>query len=314
MTREGILTPKRASCLFLLCVLVLDLSIKVSAQHTRVAAIIERINGTVILKQNGKQVTLNSKTDIARKLLAGDSVHCEKGATLTLRLASRVTELDENSGWFVIPQASTAQTDTRQKALDAYGRPGGRSRGPLFNPRVYSPAEDGFAAADLFALRWTPLKSGCSISFTIEDASHKELWRQANVDGAAEKLDPPDARAALKQFQDKSEVRKLILNISSTCEEADSTTFYLLSAGSEQRLKDELAVWDLESDQLFAHLGRASVFFDAKMFAQVAGEYEAALALAPNSVALISNTAGAERQAGNIRRAKEVESRLVGNQ
>ena len=291
-------------------VLILSFRSELIAQQG-VSAIVEKISGTVLLKQNGKQITLNAKTDIARRLFAGDSVHCESGAKLSLRVGGRATELDDKSGWFVIPQP-TSQTDPRQRAIDAYGRIGGRSRGgPIPTSLVYSPADMSDVVPEFFVIRWTSFKSPCLQSLMIVDDRGKKLWEQARVNSAIGRLNSGSARQALVNYQAKSETRKLTLKFASACGTPDESTFYLLSLENEQKLKNELARWDKESDHLFAHLGRASVFGEARMSTLAADEYEAALALAPQSRDLIDSTAKAEGEAGNVQRMKQLEKRLT---
>jgi len=291
---------------------VLLLSLPMNAMGQKpVAAIVEKISGTVMLKQNGKQITLNPKTDIARRLFAGDSLHCEQGAKLTLRVGGRFTELDDKSGWFTIPSMISTHEDPRLRAIEAYGRIGGRSRGPLPLSILYSPMNQSATTPDSFTIRWTPLKSGCVASFVLEEPSGSRLWDQTNVDGTLGVLSSDSARQALLNYRSKSSATLLRLKLVDSCGDSDEATFDLLSVADEQALKTELAQWDSDADKLLTHLGRASAFSDRRMFFQAAEEYEAALALAPDSHDLIDSTIGAERKAGNLRRAMELEKRLA---
>jgi hypothetical protein len=301
---------KNATRLIVGLVLLFSLHPATNGQQTRVAAIVEKVSGTVSLKQNGKQSTLNAKTDIARRLFAGDRVHCEAGAKLSLRIGGRSTELDANSGWFEIPKVAPGAPDPRQRAIDAYGRIGGRNRGVVSHSIVYSPTDGGSTTPELFVIRWTPLKSKCVVSFEVQDLNGKKLWRQTKVGGALGVLNSKSARQALVSYRSRSREAELKLRYTDSCGEPDESTFQLLSVANEQKLKTELAQWDNEPNQLIAHLGRASVFIERKIFSQAAEEYEAALALAPESVDLIESTSGAERQTGNTPRAKELEKRL----
>jgi len=282
--------------------------VKVVGQRP-VAAIVEKVSGTVLLKQSGKQFTLNPRTDIARRLFAGDSVHCQARANLSLLVGGRATELDDKSGWFVIPNTSSAQADSRQRAIDAYGRIGGRKRGPAPLSSLYSPADDTAITPDLFVIRWTLVKGGCVASFALEEPNGNRLWMQTNVDATLGVLKSDSARQALINFRSKSRATLLLLKLVNSCGESAVISFDLLSVAEEQSLKAELNQWDSEADKLLTHLGRASAFSDRRMFFQAAEEYEAALATAPDSHDLIDSAIGAERKAGNLTRAKELEER-----
>lgn len=278
--------------------------------QSHVGAIVEKFDGKVLLKQNGKQLELNSKTDVARRLYAGDSVHCELNARLTLRIGGRTTELDDKSGWFVIPR-STTQADPRQQAIDEYGRIGGRSRGPISNSILNSPADDSMATPDFFFISWAPVERRCRISFTLEGPGGKRLWTDSGIEGAAGVLESDAAREALVNYRREFGGGEFRLKLIDSCGHSDQSNFGMLSTVQEQKLKTALALWDQEENELFARLGRASVFIQARMPPQAAKEYEAALALAPDSLDLIESTGGAERLTGNVRRARELEKRLI---
>ena len=276
----------------------------------RAGAIVERISGAVLLKQNGKQIRLNAKADVARVLYVGDGVYCEKGARLSLRIGSKTTELDERSGWFTIPPRVSSQSDPHQKAIDEYGRIGGRDKGFISNSTVYSPSDKSVVMPELFVIRWTPLKRRCVASFVIQKPDGQELWRQDKVNGASGSLISAAARQALMNYRAKVGAATLLLKLKDSCGNDDQETFRLLSAASEESLKGELAFWDHEPDKLIAHLGRASVFGRYSIFPQAAEEYEAALAAAPKSHDLLLRTISAHRRTGNRARANQLEKRL----
>ena len=273
-------------------------------------AIVERISSTVLLRQKGKQISLNPKSDIARVLYIGDSVHCEKGARLSLSIGGRTTELDENSGWFTIARRVSSQSDPHEKALAAYGRTGGRDRGFVSNSTVYSPADESAVMPELFVIRWTPLKRRCVASFVIQTPDGQELWRQDKVNGAPGSLESGIARQALMTYRTKVDEGTLLLRLKDSCGNEDHLTFTLVSVADEKSLKEELAFWDHEPEKLIAHIGRASVFSRYRMFPQAAEEYEAALAAAPKSHDLLLRTISAHRRTGNRARAERLERRL----
>lgn len=296
----------------LILVTILSLiSVCALGQERLTGAIVEKIAGAVILKQNGKPIRLNSKSDIGRALREGDSVYCEKGAKLTLKTGSRTLELDEYSGWYTIVPPDSAKF---KKALDAYGRTGGRDRGGFTVPILFAPANESFVAPDQFVLRWSLLKQSCVMSFTIRDSNGKEIWQQNGVEGASGSLKADALQQALLGYREKKPAALLQLSLSDTCGNEDRVTFSLLPVANEKSLNEELAAWSGEADQLMLHLGRASVFVDHQMFPEAAEEYEVALTLAPDSVSLLKRTIDAERRTGNRSRAKALESRLAQKQ
>jgi hypothetical protein len=291
----------------LLAVLLLA-SAGVQSQQRQVGAIVEKVNGPVILKQANKQIRLNSKSDVGRALYVSDSVNCEKGGTLRLISGSKILELDESSGWYTIAPPERPQF---KKVLDAYGRTGGRDRGAgLAIPIMYAPANEGSVAPAQFVVRWAPLKASCMVSFLILDASGRELWRLQGVNGTSGSLRPDTARQALISYSEQKSPGPLQLKLSDTCGDEDQVSFTLLSAANEKSLSLDLAVWERERDELLAHLGRASVFLDYDMFPEAADEYEAALSLAPESQSLLTRTIAAEGRIGNRARARALEARL----
>ena len=296
----------RVRCLTLLVVVGL-LPVCVPGQERATGAIVEKLSGSVILKQNGKETKLNARSDIGRDLHVGDIVSCQKDAKLTLRAGSRTLELDEYSGAYTIVAPDSPKF---KKVVDAYGRTGGRDRGGFTVPILYAPANESSVVPDQFVLRWAPLKQSCVISLIVHDAKGQELWQQSKVDGAIGSLNSDALHQALIGYREKKPTAVLQLDLADTCGDEDRVTFSLLSLADEKSLKEELGGWAGEQDQLMVHLGRAAVFFEYQMFPETAEEYEAALALAPESQSLLKRTIDAERRIGNRARAKALASQL----
>jgi hypothetical protein len=304
---------KNCRALFICALLVLALSLKATGQGRDAVAIVERLSGAVVLEQKGKAkpFRLNAKSDLARTLYAADRVHCEPGGKLTLRIGNRVTELDERSGWFTISRPASDKSDQIQKAIAEYGRIGGRKKGGGPLALVYSPANESGVMPEIFVLRWIPLTRKCSASLIIQEPGGKQLWRQDNVDGKVGSLDSTLAREALNSYRAKVGAGTLFLRLTDSCGHADQSRFDVLSLQDEQSLKKELVSWNDETNKLIAHLGRASVFTSYEMYPQVAEEYEAALALAPQSHDLLAKTIDAQHRSGNQARADELEKRQL---
>jgi hypothetical protein len=304
---------KASRTLIVSAFLVFALCSKATGQGRDAVALVERLSGAVVLQQKGnaKSLRLNAKSDLARPLYAGDRVHCEPGGELTLRIGNRVTELDEKSGWFTISRPADAKSDRIQKALAEYGRTGGRKKGGGPQPLVYSPTDESVVMPEMFVLRWIPLMRKCGASLVIQEPKGDKLWRQDNVDGTVGSLDSALARQALNTYRAKVGEGTLFLKFTDSCGHTDQARFDVLSLEDEQALKTELGLWNDETDKLIAHLGRASVFVSYRMFPQVAEEYEAALALAPQSHDLLKRTIDAHLKSGNRVRVTQLEKRLL---
>lgn len=309
-------TSLKTSCLLLIstAILILLCSPGVLSQQPPAAAIIEKISGAVILDHNGKQITLNPKTDIARRLFAGDRLYCKKGAKLTLRTGKKPTELDGNSNWFTISAPRSSRSETAiQTALAAYGRVGGRNRRTHGKSILFSPADDSVVVPELFTVRWVPTRKNCVAAIEMQGPDGEILWEAKNLDGASGKQDAEAARQALRTYRKGNQTGSVRLKLTDSCGTASHSDFTVLSAEDENSLHEELRVWDSEHETLIKHLGRASVFSQYQMYSHVADEYEQALALAPTSRDLLLRTIEAQRLIGNMKRAKELERRLKNN-
>lgn len=276
-------------------------------------ALVEKISGTVFLRHdaNAKQSRLDPKSDAARRLYPGEQVRCEPGGFLRLRVGGRLRDINGPSGWFTIPREASGQTDPLRKALDEYGRRGGRDRGgKVPTVVVFSPSDRSVVRPDIFTIRWVPLKPQCDASFTIHDADGKQIWRQGHVRGTAGVLNSVAARRALRKYHREQGEGSLTLTLTGSCGEETQSAFSLLSLTDEQSLKREIVQWNKEPGSLTRHLGRAAVFTRYGMFPQAAEEYEAALAKAPQSRDLLMRTIVAQRRVGNSAREQELSKRL----
>jgi len=276
-------------------------------------ALVEKVSGTVFLRHdaNAKQKRLDPKSDAARRLYPGEQVRCEPGGFLRLRVGGRLREIHGPSGWFTIPRATSSQADPLQKALDEYGRRGGRDRGGQApTVVVFSPSDRSVVRPDIFTIRWVPLREKCETSFTIRDAGGEQIWRQEHVRGTAGVLKSVAAQRALRKYRSELGAGPLILTLTGSCGDETQSGFSLLRVTDEQSLKREIVQWDREPGSLTRHLGRAAVFTRYQMFPQAAEEYEAALARAPQSRELLLRTIVAQRRVGNSAREQELSRRL----
>jgi CHASE2 domain-containing sensor protein len=280
----------------------------VSAQD-HPAGIIESISGTVFLKQNGKQTRLNSKTDIARRVYPGDSIRCAKGAKATVRISGKKTDIDDKLSWFVIPNTISSRRDSAQRAIDEYGRIGGRNRRITHRAILFSPADESVVAPQSFVIRWAPARKNCLATVEIQQLGSEVLWQQKNIDSAAGELNSQSAREVLESYRSRADADTLRLKLNDSCGNSDQSDFTVLSVAEENSLKRDLKFWDSDGESLMNHIGRAAVFNQYRMFSHVAEEYEQALVIAPRSRDLLLRTIEAQRLIGNLVRVKELQRR-----
>lgn len=319
-SRDRVATEKsvKISCcsLILTAIVILNCNSRVVAQR-HPSAIIEEFSGVVLLKHDGKQVRLNAKTDLVKRLYPGDSIRCTKGSKAKVSIGGKKHELDENSGWFVISDVVVSRSDLRQKqiqlAINEYGRIGGRNRRIDRRSIVFSPADESVVDPESFIIRWIPAKKNCVGTIEIQNSGGDILWQEKNVDSATGELKSDAARQALERYRDASDVATLRLKLNDSCRNTDHTDFTLLSISEEDSLKEELKLWDSDGESLMNHLGRAAVFYRHRMFSNVAEEYEQALALAPMSRDLLLRTIDAQSFIGNLTRAKELQRAIRRN-
>src|SRR3989442_6462 len=227
-------------------VVVLVFSFLANCQEGSVG-FVEEIRGPVFLRQdaNAKSVRLDPKSDAARRLYSGQQVRCERGGVLRLRLGGKIKNIGAGSAWFTIPQATRSKVDPLQKALDEYGRTGGRERGePL---QVFSPSAHSIVIPALFVIRWIPSTAKCTVSLAIREVEGKEVWRQNDTDGSLGSLDSNSARQALTKYRAETGQGPLLLRLTDSCANETLVTFSLLSLKSETSLREELAFWDKQT-------------------------------------------------------------------
>jgi hypothetical protein len=161
-----------------------------------------------------------------------------------------------------------------------------------------------------FVIRWNQGPAIRTIALIIQVPGGGVVWRQDGVGGAPGSLASEPARQALATYRAEMGEGPLLLRVVDSDSNVTQVSFSLISALGEQSLRQELALWDRDTGQLVSHLGRASVFARARMFAQAADEYEAALLAAPESRDLLISTILSHRRTGNVARVEELTTRL----
>jgi len=275
-----------------------------------VAGMLVEIKGDALIRtRDGAESRLDARRDRVRVVYEGEKFRCpRKGCVLKLKLGREVKVIRGPSPWFTI---ESAESEAYRKAMADVVRKGGRSRGvlrPVYSPAAYG---NGAAASSTFTVRWTPAGRGSKVWLKLSGARGEELWRRDALDGDAGSLSSPELRRALALYRDESEDVELVLDWRDDTGLTQQSKFELLSARREGELDAALASWGAEPDALMRHLGRASVYNSFKLLPQAAEEYEAALALAPESRDLLRRTVTAQFSTGNVLRAEELERRLA---
>jgi hypothetical protein len=130
------------------------------------------------------------------------------------------------------------------------------------------------------------------------------------VDVASRELTDGDLRALLRQRQAAGNTGALAMVLSADGVE-QSVSFSVLGHAEERAVDAEQAAF-ASAPGLLPRLGRAHVLLRHRLYHDAASEYEAALALAPESRVLLCKTFEAQRLTGNLARAGELRRRLEG--
>lgn len=284
-------------------------SLSALSQDCTVAAVVKEIRGTVWLKANAdtSRIKLNPKTDKGRRLCVADQVQSNSGSVLRIGNGEVSKEIRTSSGWYTIRSLSSPASRTARNFLENYGRIGGRERGEQIP--VFAPSPHSVVMPQKFVIRWKTAPALRTITLVIE-TPEGELWRRDAVAGTHGSIIPTNARRALATYRASGGEGPLFLNLIDGDGKKILVSFSLISEAGEQSLKKDLSFWDAEPVPFIAHVGRASVFTRARMFADAAEEYEEALKGAPESRDVLISTIAAHQRTGNIDRANELMKRL----
>jgi hypothetical protein len=266
---------------------------------------------------------LHSANDRYRFLYPGESVRCEGSGSMTLQiLDNQPKSILRRDGWCTIhnevavceKETMHESSDTAalkhfidQRALGAFGRPAGRSRG--FPSAIFCPAAESTVRAGELVLRWNEIPGAARISLRLADKYHSVLWEQADIEAAARQLVSPASRAALAGYREKGGAGPFTLILTKNGTAQPATTFSILSADEEHDLDQKLANCD-RSKGLLRSVCRTFEFSRREMWNDAAEEYEAALKLAPYSRDLLLAALAGETSIGNARRVAELLTKL----
>jgi len=175
---------------------------------------------------------------------------------------------------------------------------------------ILLPAERSVVRANQFEIRWIPPETGSVIEIGIRTKSGRVLWQAAKVPSVTGSLDSADVREKLEHYQGSGAQEPLIIFLRDSENNESTVEFSLLSTRADDELRQELAKWDVEGDSLVRYIGRASVFNRRRMLVEATKEYDAALALAPQSRDLLESAISAHHQIGDYVVERELIRRL----
>lgn len=289
----------------------LGFTLSLFSEEQKPAGFVEKISGDVRWKsdKDAAETKLDPNQDIGRRLYAEERLKCGAGAVLEVYLYNKDEKIPCPSGWFPIPEVPPSYSSMKQKALEEYGRIGGRERDK--NRGVFEPSDESKAIAAQFQIRWVPQVVMRSFSLVALEKTPREIWTEEITEGSTGVLVSETARTALQKFQTESGEGELILKWKDNSGQTGTLRFSLLSSAQKTEMKSDLGNWDQEREGILRHIGRASVFAKYRFFSQAAEEYEAALKLAPESRDLLRRTVDAHERTGNFARMEELKKRIL---
>jgi hypothetical protein len=208
-------------------------------------------------------------------------------------------------------QPITPEEEALNNKIMHFGNPGAsREVAPL----LWSPAADSSIQAQDFHLRWNPPHAAEPFSVTISRADDTRLWSVEAVDSAQGGLSPQqeaEVAGILLRERSQSALQRYSVMISSDLQGAQKTSFSVVSSAEEAQMQAGLARWEQPGlDPLLRAIARAETWRAANLIYKVAEEYDRALILAPDSVALLQADLAVHRQIGDLARSQELANRL----
>ena len=285
------------------------------AQEPAPIARIVSLSGTVYLRRPASKPPIRLLSPSQDPLLAlyeGDLLQASQDGVVKIVLRSlKVLTLRAKDTPFRLPHAPTQEEEDLSSAILDFGKPGAsREVAPL----LWCPAADSWINAQDFHLRWNPPHAAEPFSVTISRADDTRLWSVEAVDSAQGGLSPQqesEVAGLLLRERSQSARQRYSVTISSDLQGAPKTSFSVVSSAEEAQVQAELARWDQAAlDPLVRALSRAGTWHAANLIYKVAEEYDRALILAPESVALLEADLAVHRQIGDLARSQELANRL----
>ena len=285
------------------------------AQEPAPIARIVSLSGTVYLRRPASKPPIRLLSPSQDPLLAlyeGDLLQASQDGVVKIVLRSlKVLTLRAKDTPFRLPHAPTQEEEDLSSAILDFGKPGAsREVAPL----LWCPAADSWISAQDFHLRWNPPHAAETFSVTVLREDGTRLWSVAAVDSAQGGLSPQqesEVAGQLLRERSPSARQRYSVTISSDLQGTPTISFSVISSAEEAQVQAELARWDQAAlDPLVRALSRAETWRAANQIYKVAEEYDRALILAPESVALLEADLAVHRQIGDLARSQELANRL----
>ena len=257
-------------------------------------------------------IRLSPSRDQLRALYEGDLLQASQDGVVKIVLRSlKMLTLRAKDTPFRLPHAPTQEEKDLSSAILDFGKAGGSRQ---VAPLLWCPAADSWISAQDFHLRWNPPHAAETFSVTVLREDGTRLWSVAAVDSAQGGLSPQqesEVAGQLLRERSPSARQRYSVTISSDLQGTPTTSFSVISSAEEAQVQAELARWDQAAlDPLVRALSRAETWRAANQIYKVAEEYDRALILAPESVALLEADLAVHRQIGDLARSQELANRL----
>jgi hypothetical protein len=285
------------------------------AQEPAPIARIVSLSGTVYLRRPASKPPIRLLSPSQDPLLAlyeGDLLQASQDGVVKIVLRSlKVLTLRAKDTPFRLPHAPTQEEKDLSSAILDFGKAGASRQ---VAPLLWCPAADSWISAQDFHLRWNPPHAAETFSVTVLREDGTRLWSVAAVDSAQGGLSPQqesEVAGQLLRERSPSARQRYSVTISSDLQGTPTTSFLVISSAEEAQVQAELARWDQAAlDPLVRALSRAETWRAANQIYKVAEEYDRALILAPESVALLEADLAVHRQIGDLARSQELANRL----
>ncbi|HWZ44617.1 MAG TPA: hypothetical protein VNW97_14165 [Candidatus Saccharimonadales bacterium] len=298
--------------------LIIVAAVMAHSQSNAPIGIVNSVSGDVFLHPAlapaaSKDVRLQPGRAALLALHDGDVLHCGPHSRVVVTVSGRRRTLTDKDGKVSLhpDRVLTAEERRVDEAIAKFGMPGGsRAIGSL----VWWPADGGAVRAENFHVRWNPPPTPEAFAIAISTAAGDLIWEAGSIDSAQGGLQPQQEEAVrrlLTQRQDGVAARDLTLTLTSEMQGSIRIVFSLLSKQEAARINEELLQWDkITNDPLLRMIGRIEALRSANLFCDLAEEFEGALKIAPNSVALLRAAQVANQRIGNSVRTHELAQRL----
>jgi hypothetical protein len=290
--------------------------------------VVRYVSGNVFLRsvlgpKPNEEIRLKPERDVLRDLFEGDILRWEGSGEVRAVIAGELLKFTDKDGPVHIKRpvtliqeqdrikSPTGTQDRVKLAIQKFGRPGGsRGMGSL----VWWPTGNGTVRLKNFHVKWNAPSAAEIFTITISTQAGEQIWEARDIGSAQEGLSPEqeaEIKNLLDQRQSDVEAQGIVLTVTSEMRGAARSSFSILSKQEEARIEGELREWDEnESDPLLRSIGRADILASAKLYCDLAAEYDAALSLDPGSVALLRAALSANQMTGNRARTHELSESL----